>query len=157
MSIWTQKSASVQPRTDRLEFDENQRNQKNIGGLVLGCIDSYDSESTRIFQHFPISTRFKNLCTAPKSFFANVRQYFSNFSPKDVSMGVLKSTATTCVRVCECGWVCGGMLGGWGGGGLAGSGPGRISKKIPDPVPAPDPDTVWRPFFSVNRCIASFY
>ena len=30
----------------------------NVGGLVLGCIDSYDSESRRIFQDFSRSTRF---------------------------------------------------------------------------------------------------
>ena len=34
--------------------------------LVLLCIDSYDSERRRILQHFSRSTRFANLCTAPK-------------------------------------------------------------------------------------------
>ena len=31
--------------------------------LVLGCMDSYDSERRRIFQHFSRSTRFTFLCT----------------------------------------------------------------------------------------------
>ena len=37
--------------------------------LVLGCIDSYDSESRRIFQHFSRSTRLAYLCTAQTSKF----------------------------------------------------------------------------------------
>ena len=37
--------------------------------LVLVCIDSYDSESRRIFQHFSRSTRFTILCTAQISKF----------------------------------------------------------------------------------------
>ena len=37
---------------------------KNFRRSVLGCIDSYDSESRRIFQHFSRSTRFAILCTA---------------------------------------------------------------------------------------------
>ena len=41
----------------------------NFGRLVLGCIDSYDSESRRIFQHFSRSTRLTILCTAPISNF----------------------------------------------------------------------------------------
>ena len=36
----------------------------NFGGLVLGCIDSYDSESRRIFSDFSRSTRFSPLRTA---------------------------------------------------------------------------------------------
>ena len=36
-----------------------------------------------------------------------------SFFPKDDNLGVLKSTATTCVRMR--GWVSGCMLGGWGG------------------------------------------
>ena len=40
---------------------------RNFGGLVLGCIDTSDSESRRSFQHFSISTRFAFLCTALKS------------------------------------------------------------------------------------------
>ena len=32
--------------------------------LVLGCMDSYDSEQRRILQHFSQSTRFASFCTA---------------------------------------------------------------------------------------------
>ena len=35
----------------------------NLSGPVLFCIDSYDSESRLIFQHFSRSTRFTFLCT----------------------------------------------------------------------------------------------
>ena len=40
---------------------------RNFGGLVIGCIDTSDSESRRIFQHLSRSTRFTFLCTAPNS------------------------------------------------------------------------------------------
>ena len=49
---------------------------QNFERLVLGCTDSYDSESRRIFQHFPRSTRFKNLCTAPNSKFCKFSTFF---------------------------------------------------------------------------------
>ena len=35
----------------------------NFRGLVLGCMDSYDSEQRRIFLHFSKSTRFASFCT----------------------------------------------------------------------------------------------
>ena len=41
----------------------------NFRRLVLCCIDSYDSESRRIFQHFSRSTRLAYLCTAQTSKF----------------------------------------------------------------------------------------
>ena len=44
--------------------------------FVLGCIDTSDSESRRIFQHFSKSTRVSHLCTASFQIFA----LFSNFS-----------------------------------------------------------------------------
>ena len=48
-------------------MDENQSKLKSFGGLVLGCIDSYDSEQRRIFLHFSRSTVAptgeKNVCT----------------------------------------------------------------------------------------------
>ena len=47
----------------------------NFGGLVLGCIDSYDSESRRIFQHFSRSTRLAYLCTAQTSKFLKKISY----------------------------------------------------------------------------------
>ena len=37
----------------------------NFPGLVLFCIDTSDSESRRIFQHFSRSTRLSHLSTAP--------------------------------------------------------------------------------------------
>ena len=42
----------------------------NFPGLVLFCIDTSDSESRRIFQHFSRSTRLLHLCTAPVQIFA---------------------------------------------------------------------------------------
>ena len=45
------------------------RHLTNFRRSVLGCIDSYDSESRRIFQHFSRSTRFAFLCTAQISKF----------------------------------------------------------------------------------------
>ena len=44
-------------------------NTSNFEGLVLGCIDSYDSEKRRIFQDFSSSTRFLCLRTANTSKF----------------------------------------------------------------------------------------
>ena len=44
-------------------------NTSNFEGLVLGCIDSYDSEKRRIFQDFSSSTRFLCLRTATTSKF----------------------------------------------------------------------------------------
>ena len=35
----------------------------NFRRLVLGCMDSYDSEQRRILQHFSRSTRFASFCT----------------------------------------------------------------------------------------------
>ena len=43
------------------------KSPSNFERLVLGCIDSYDSESRRILQHFSRSTRFTFLCTAQTS------------------------------------------------------------------------------------------
>ena len=53
----------------------------NFKRLVLGCIDSYDSEQRRIFQHFSRSTRFASFCTALISKFADVLQFFSRKFP----------------------------------------------------------------------------
>ena len=41
----------------------------NIERLVLGCMDSYDSDQRLILQHFPRSKRFAFLCTAQISKF----------------------------------------------------------------------------------------
>ena len=43
--------------------------RSNFGGLVLGCMDSYDSNQILILQHFSRSTRFAFLCTAQISKF----------------------------------------------------------------------------------------
>ena len=54
----------------------------NLSGLVLFCIDTSDSESRRIFQHFSRSTRLSHLCTAPVLIFALFCIFslkFSNF------------------------------------------------------------------------------
>ena len=45
------------------------KSPSNFERLVLGCIDSYDSESRRIFQDLSRSTRFQFLCTAQTSKF----------------------------------------------------------------------------------------
>ena len=42
---------------------------QNFERLVLGCMDSYDSERRLIFQHFSRSTRLAYLCTAQNSKF----------------------------------------------------------------------------------------
>ena len=52
-------------------------------GVVLGCMDSYDSEKRRILQRFSRSTRFAFLCTAPKSdILQNFVKIFVQFSLK---------------------------------------------------------------------------
>ena len=53
----------------------------NFRRLVLGCMDSYDSEQRRIFQHFSQSTRFAFFCTAPISNVADFSQFFSRKFP----------------------------------------------------------------------------
>ena len=55
------------------------RHLTNFRRSVLGCIDSYDSESRRIFQDFSRSTRCAFLCTAPKSEFRQISQFFVIF------------------------------------------------------------------------------
>ena len=55
----------------------------NFTMLVLGCIDSYDSEKRRILQHFSRSTRFAFLCTAQISNFQQkLRDIFLHFFRK---------------------------------------------------------------------------
>ena len=51
----------------------------NLSGLVLFCIDTSDSESRRIFQHFSRSTRLSHLCTAPVLIFALFCTFSLNF------------------------------------------------------------------------------
>ena len=53
---------------------------RNLGRLVLLCIDASDDESWRIFQHFSRSTRFAFFCTASNpGNFAKSRQNFIDF------------------------------------------------------------------------------
>ena len=47
----------------------------NFGDLLLGCIDSYDSEKRRILEHFSRSTRFAFLRTAQISNFQQKSRY----------------------------------------------------------------------------------
>ena len=49
----------------------------NFRGVVLGCMDSYDSEKRRILQGFSRSTRFAFLCTAPNSNLQSFAQLIS--------------------------------------------------------------------------------
>ena len=51
----------------------------HFGGLVLGCIDSYDSNQILILQRFSRSTRFTFLRTAPYSTFSIVLSFFVVF------------------------------------------------------------------------------
>ena len=61
------------------------KSPSNFERLVLGCIDSYDSESRRIFQDFSRSTRFTFLCTAQISKFQQKSYY--NFLPFFLILG----------------------------------------------------------------------
>ena len=62
------------------------RHLTNFRRLVLCCIDSYDSESRRILQHFSKSTRFSYFCTAQISKFQQkIRQNFWRNEKKFIS------------------------------------------------------------------------
>ena len=66
-------------RLSTREFIETwMKSPSNFERLVLGCIDSYDSESRRIFQHFSRSTRFSFLRTAPNPKFHQKLAIFSS-------------------------------------------------------------------------------
>jgi len=53
---------------------------RNFRRLVLFCMNSYDSESGRIFQHFSRSKRFTFLCTASNTEISTkLRQTFRDF------------------------------------------------------------------------------
>ena len=64
---WPQNSNS---RTREKAKEISKSRIPNFPGLVLFCIDTSDSESRRIFQHFSRSTRLLHLCTAPVQIFA---------------------------------------------------------------------------------------
>ena len=57
----------------------------NFGGLVLGCMDSYDSEERSIFQHFSKSTRVdKSSIPLHRSKFKCSAQFCQGFSERIV-------------------------------------------------------------------------
>ena len=66
-------------RFGTVSFSDLPPKWSNFRGLVLGCIDTSDSESRRIIQHFSRSTRFVFLCTATKS---EVYEMFVNIFAK---------------------------------------------------------------------------
>ena len=74
-SIGTAGSATRSPawalveRFDIEPFSDFTTKWSNFRGLVLGCIDSYDSNQILILQGFSRSTRFAILCTAQISKF----------------------------------------------------------------------------------------
>mgnify|MGYP004024506713 CR=1 FL=1 len=56
-------------RFDTESFSDFSAKLSNFRGLVLGCMDSYDSNQILILQGFSRSTRFAILCTAQISKF----------------------------------------------------------------------------------------
>ena len=64
----TAASALVE-RFDTESFSDFSAKLSNFRGLVLGCMDSYDSNQILILQGFSRSTRFAILCTAQISKF----------------------------------------------------------------------------------------
>ena len=61
--------AETKPEANREFIETGMKSPSKFERLVLGCIDSYDSESRRIFQDFSRSPRFTFLCTAQTSKF----------------------------------------------------------------------------------------
>ena len=67
-------------RFDTESFSDFSAKSSNFRRLVLGCMDSYDSESRRIFQHFSRSTRLSFLRTAQISkFLQKIVNFFRIF------------------------------------------------------------------------------
>ena len=62
----------------RVTYDgiDSIRHLTNFGRSVLGCIEAYDSETRRIFQHFSKSTRCAFLCTTRNSIFCKKNRLF---------------------------------------------------------------------------------
>ena len=57
------------------------KSPSNFERLVLGCIDSYDSNQILIFSGFSRSTRFSYFCTAPLAKFQQIFiKLFANFA-----------------------------------------------------------------------------
>ena len=66
-------------RTEVTFYDglDSIRHLTNFGRSVLGCIEAYDSENRRAFQHFSKSTRCAFLCTTRNSIFCKKSSLFS--------------------------------------------------------------------------------
>ena len=66
------------PWRSRRTYDgvDSIRHLTNFGRSVLGCIEAYDSETRRIFQHFSKSTRCAFLCTTRNSIFCKKNRLF---------------------------------------------------------------------------------
>ena len=82
---------------DGHDLETGMKSLQNFERLVLGCMDSYDSDQRLILQGFSRSTRFTNLCTAPNAkmqvnfvrhfrifavLFAKFQRFFAKFAPK---------------------------------------------------------------------------
>ena len=83
---WAELNSVQQEAAAILGFDEAELGRRmknemklpsNFERLVLGCIDSYDSDQRLILQHFSRSTRFAFLCTAQISKFQE--KFVKNF------------------------------------------------------------------------------
>ena len=73
-------TSTLVERFDIEPFSDFTTKWSNFRGLVLGCIDSYDSNQIVILQGFSRSTRFAILCTAQISKFQQkFVKLFSNF------------------------------------------------------------------------------
>ena len=72
-----EKNISLNLKTITKETNEKwMKSHPNFEGLVLGCMDSYDSEQSHILQHFSSSTRLADFCTV----------YISKFQRKNVQI-----------------------------------------------------------------------
>ena len=64
---------------DGRDVRKRRQNLFNFRRLILGCIDTSDSESRRIFQDFSKSTRSAFFCTAPNLNFSEICQSLPNY------------------------------------------------------------------------------
>ena len=72
----TSGSSDPAPRLTAYDGIDSIRHLTNFGRSVLGCIEAYDSETRRIFQHFSKSTRCAFLCTTRNSIFGKKNRLF---------------------------------------------------------------------------------
>jgi hypothetical protein len=62
------------------------KSPQNVSRLVLGCVDSYDSNRIVILQHFSRSIRFSYFCTAqPSKFQQNIVKFLPEWKKSFVS------------------------------------------------------------------------